>query len=75
MRATKTKISKVLDRGDTVYVITSRGGYMPAKVQWIGEDGLETDIDVLFYDEIGKMWCLCEKTAQNITRQSQKNVL
>ena len=75
MRVTKRKLSKVLDRGDTVYVITGRGGYIPAKVQRIGEDSLDTDVDVLFYDEIGEMWCLCELTAKNITRQSQKNVL
>lgn len=75
MRVTKTKISKVLDRGDIVYVFLPQGGYTEAVVSWIGEDSLDTDVDVLFYDEIGENWCLCESTAKNITRKSQKNVL
>ena len=75
MRVTKTKISKVLSIGDIVYVILPKGGYTEAVVTWIGEDSLETDVDLLFYDEMGKMWCLCESTAKNITRKSQKNVL
>lgn len=51
------------------------GGYTEAIVTWIGEDSLDTDVDVLFYDEIRETWCLCESTAKNITRKSQKNVL
>ena len=75
MRVTKTKISKVLSLGDIVYVMLPRGGYTEAVVSWIGEDSLDTDVDVLFYDEIGINWCLCESTAKIITRESQKNVL
>ena len=74
MRVTKRKISKACDVGDAVFVFT-RGGYKPAVIRWIGEDCLDTDLDVLFYDEIGEFWCLCESTAKNITRKSQKNVL
>jgi hypothetical protein len=75
MRLTKREISKVLDRGDIVYAILPKGGYKEAVVEWIDEDSLYTDLDVLFYDEIGENWCLCESTAKNITRKSQKNVL
>lgn len=75
MRVTKTKISQVLSIGDTVYVILPRGGYCEAKVLWIGYDSLDTDVDVLFYDEIGENWYLHESTAKKITQESQKNVL
>ena len=75
MSVTKQKLSKVLSVGDVVYVVLPRGGYQEAIVSWIGYDSLDTDVDVLFYDEIGKNWCLCESTAKNITRKSQKNVL
>lgn len=74
MKVTKNKINRVLEVGDIVYVIT-KGGYTNATVLEIEDDCLNTNVDLLFYDEIGKIWCLCESTAKRITRESQKNVL
>ena len=48
---------------------------MPATVNKILDDGIDTDEDFLFYDEICKFWVLCELTAKSITRKSQKSVL
>lgn len=74
MNITQNKIKSCTDIGDTVYVICG-GVYKPAVVKSIGIDAIETDLDTLFYDEIGEIWCLCESTAKNITRKSHKNVL
>ena len=74
MKVTKNKISRALEVGDIVYMIT-KGGYTRATVLEIEDDCLNTDVDLLFYDEIGKSWCLCEVTAKRITRESQKNML
>lgn len=75
MRVTKNKIEKCLGVGDVVYVICAGGMYMEATVVHIEDDCVDTDLDLLFFDEIGKIWCLNEATAKNITRKSQRNVI
>lgn len=75
MTVTKNKIEKCLDVGDVVFAICAGGVYKEAKVLSIENECVETDLDVFFYDEIGQVWCLCEPTAKNITRKSQRNVI
>ena len=75
MRVTKNKIEKCIGPGDVVYVICPGGVYKEATVFSIEEDSVDTDLDLLFFDEIGETWCLHEATAKNITRKSQKNVI
>lgn len=65
---------KVLIPGDTVYVLAP-GKVIPAKVLEICEDSLETDLDILFYDEHGFTWMLTEKEAEKMALKSQKSVL
>lgn len=74
MAVTKRKLEKLLAPGDTVFVFY-KGGYLLATVNAIEDDGINTNLDFLFLDEIGETWCLCECTAKKITRESQKNVL
>lgn len=54
--------SKLLPPGDTVYCVKGRL-VIPAKVMSIKRDHLDTDIDVLFFDEHGTFWYLTEKEA------------
>ena len=76
MKITKNKIEKLVSVGDIVFVIhRSGGGYSTATVLSIEEDCLDTDADLLFYEDIPFLWCLCESTAKNITRKSQRNVI
>lgn len=51
------------------------GGVIPAKVLEICDDCLETDKDILFYDEHATVWMLTESEAKKITPKSQKSVL
>ena len=69
MRVTRNKIESCVDIGDTVYIILG-GAYISAIVNGIYDDSLDTDEDLLFYEDIGETWCLCECTARNITQKS-----
>jgi hypothetical protein len=53
-----------------VYIL-HRGGYTQTRVNAICDDCLDTDEDILFYDDIGVTWVLCESTARKITQKSQ----
>ena len=53
MNISQNKIKSCTDIGDTVYVIAGCE-YKPAIVKSIGIDAIETDLDTLFYDEIGE---------------------
>ena len=48
------------------------GGYKPTKVLGIYEDSISVEEDLLFYDEIGKTWCLHERTAKDYTKKPIK---
>lgn len=70
MTVTRRKLQKLLSYGDVVYILCA-GGYKEATVKEICDDCLDTDLDLLFFDEIRVTWCLHKSTAENITRQSQ----
>ena len=48
---------------------------MPAKVNEICDDCIETDQDTLFYDEHRIVWMFTESEAKKMALKSQKNVL
>lgn len=68
MKVTKNKIEKCVEIGDIVYILGR--GYTPSNVLGIYDDCLDTEDDILFYEDIGETWCLCERTAREITQKS-----
>ncbi len=70
MRVTRNKIESCVDIGDAVFVLRM-GWYIHALVNGIHDDSLDTDEDILFYEDIGETWVLCERTAREITQRSQ----
>ena len=65
---TARKIRQVLKIGDTVYTTNGRE-VIPATVRAIGEYTLDTDVDVLFYDEHGTNWWLTRRVAEERGRK------
>lgn len=64
---TYRKASDLLPVGDTVYCVKGRC-VIPAKVVSVERDHLNTDIDLLFFDEHGVFWFLTKKTAEAAAR-------
>lgn len=71
---TKRKVCSLVRPGDAVFIIAA-GGVIPAKVNEICDDCIETDQDTLFYDEHRTVWMFTESEAKKMALKSQKNVL
>ena len=74
MILTKKKICKILSPGDTVYIIAP-GRVIPSTVLKINDDCIETEEDVLFYDEHSFTWMFTSSEAQKLALKSQKAVV
>ena len=72
---TKRKVCSLVRPGDAVFIIAAGGGVIPAKVNEICDDCIETDQDTLFYDEHRIVWMFTESEAKKMALKSQKNVL
>ena len=71
---TKRKVCSLVRPGDTVFIIAPVG-VIPAKVNEICDDCIETEQDTLFYDEHRIVWMFTESEAKKMALKSQKNVL
>ena len=60
---TYRKASDLLPVGDTVFCVKGRS-VIPAKVTSVERDHLNTDIDLLFFDEHGIFWFLTKEAAE-----------
>lgn len=59
---TYKKARKLLDPGDIVYTVQG-GRVVEHIVRKLYADSLDTDEDVFFYDEVGKLWFLTRRSA------------
>lgn len=64
---TYRKASDLLPAGDTVYCVKGRR-VIPAKVVSVERDCVNTDIDLLFFDEHGIFWFLTKEAAEAAAR-------
>ena len=60
---TYRKAFDLLPAGDTVYCVKKRR-VIPAKVVSVERDHVNTDIDLLFFDEHGVFWFLTKGAAE-----------
>ena len=63
MAITYRQARKYLQPGDVVYT-TNGKQIVPAQVHRIGREYLDTDVDVLYFEDHGVLWWLTEKVAK-----------
>ena len=71
---TKRKVCSLVRPSDSVFIIAP-GRVIPAKVNQVCDDCIETDQDTLFYDEHRTVWMFTENEEKKMALKSQKNVL
>ena len=63
MSITYRQARKYLQPGDVVYT-TNGKQIVPARICQIGGEYLDTDVDVLYFEDHGTLWWLTEKVAK-----------
>lgn len=60
---TYRKAKQLLSPGDVVYT-TNGKQIVPTQIRRIGGEYLDTDVDVLYFEDHGDLWWLTEKVAK-----------
>ena len=63
MAITYRQARKYLQPGDVVYT-TNGKRIVPAQISRIGGEYMDTDVDVLYFEDHGNLWWLTEKVAK-----------